>query len=222
VADSDGFTKLYLRAKCPKWTGVSLMMGAMKPAHLRRQESDNTKKEIIMDTNTSQSDTSRPIRPRQGWRLAVRRRWLVLLALPLGAALSMSIARAHGFGDGPRHGKMGEFMQGRIDHLLVAAGASDGQKTQIKAIWEQLRPQLQPLHKQHADIRRQIGEVMTGATIDQARIEQLRRQSVQIMDKTSALVTQGLIASAQILTPEQRKTVLQQIEDHRPHGGPRD
>jgi protein CpxP len=177
-----------------------------------------------MDTKTSQSHDSHAVLPRPGPRVAGRRRWLVLLALPLGAALSVSIARAHGFGDGPPHGRMGqgEFMQGRIDHLLAAAGASDGQKAQIKGIWEQLRPQLKPLHKQHADIRHQIGEAMSGATIDQARIEQLRRQSVQIMDKTSALMTQGLVASAQVLTPDQRKVVLQQIEQHRRHGGPRD
>lgn len=153
-----------------------------------------------------------------------RRRWLSLLAIPLLAgAASTSVALAHGFGDGggPGHGDHGAFMQRRLDHLLTAAGASDAQKAQVKAIWEQLRPQLKPLRQQHADLRKQIATAMTAATIDTARIEQLRKQSVQAMDQLSVLMTRGMVQSAQVLTPEQRKLVLQQIEEHRRHhGGP--
>jgi Spy/CpxP family protein refolding chaperone len=113
------------------------------------------------------------------------------------------------------------FMQQRMDHLLTAAGASDAQKTQIKAIWDKLRPQLEPLHKQHGEARRAIGQAVAAPTIDVAKVEQLRKQSVDTMDKISALMTQGMVASAQILTPDQRKLVLQKIEErHQRHGGP--
>jgi protein CpxP len=176
-----------------------------------------------MDTRDTESQGFRsgitPLgdRPRSPGR---RRLW-ALLTVPLAVgALSISVASAHGFGGGRHGGGDGAFMQERIDHLLVAAGASDAQKTQVKQVWERLRPQLKPLRKQHADIRHQIGEAMTGATIDTAKIEQLRRQSVETMDKLSTLMTQGLVASAQVLTPEQRKIVLQKIEEHkgRRHG----
>jgi periplasmic protein CpxP/Spy len=173
-----------------------------------------------MDTNSSHFDGDRPVsRVGARSRSHSRRLWLLLLGVPLAAGIvSVSVARAHGFGGGP-HGEGGGFMQihERIDHLLGAAGASDGQKTQIKAIWEGLRPQLKPLHKQHQDIRRQMGEAMAGATIDPTRVEQLRRQSVQTMDKISALMTQGMVASAQVLTPAQRQIVLTQVEEHRRH-----
>ena len=109
------------------------------------------------------------------------------------------------------------FVQERMDHVLTAAGATDAQKTQIKGIWDKLRPQLQPLHKQHADSRRQIGEAVAAATIDVARVEQLRKQSIDTMDKISALMTQGMVQSAQVLTPDQRKLVLQKIEERRGH-----
>jgi Spy/CpxP family protein refolding chaperone len=150
------------------------------------------------------------------------RRWWVLLAIPLAAgALWASAARAHGFG-GPGEGRMGAFMQERMDHLLTAAGASDAQKAQIKAIWEPLRPQLKGLHQQQGDLHRQLGEAVAASTIDTARVEQLRRQSVQTMDKISALMTQGMVASAQALTPDQRKLVLQKMREHRGHHGPDD
>lgn len=171
---------------------------------------------VTNDSHTPGFDSSlsAPRQPR-------RRRWLALLLVPAAVGvLGASVARAHGFGGGPRGGGMA-FMQERMDHLLTAAGASDAQKTQIKGIWDKLRPQLQPLHKQHADSRRQMGEAMAAPTIDVARVEQLRKQSVDTMDKISALMTQGMVASAQVLTPDQRKLVLQKIEErHRHHGGP--
>jgi len=171
-----------------------------------------------VDTHLSSSSAS-------GARAAPRsraRRWLLLGAIPvLAGALSLSAARAQM--GGPDGGGMGMFaghegfMQQRLEHLLTAAGASDAQKAQIKKIWDGLRPQLKELHKQHAELRRQIGQAMAAATINTAAIEQLRQQSVQTMDKVSSLVTQGMIASAQVLTPAQRQTVLQQIEQHHRH-----
>ena len=43
---------------------------------------------------------------------------------------------------------------------------------------------------------------------------------MQTLDKISSLVTQGMTSSAAVLTPAQRQTVLQQMEQHRHHGGP--
>jgi Spy/CpxP family protein refolding chaperone len=153
-------------------------------------------------------------------RFPRRRRWLALLLVPLTAGvLTASVASAHGFG-GPRGGGPA-FMQQRMEHLLTAAGASDAQKTQIKAIWDKLQAQLQPLHKQHGETRRAMAQSMAAPTIDVAKVEQLRKQSVETMDKISALTTQGMVASAQVLTPDQRKLVLQKIEERRHrHGGP--
>ena len=168
-----------------------------------------------MDTNNIKDEVSARTTPNT--RLRSRGRWLAILGIPLAVGvLSMSVARAHGFG-GPGHGDMAAHMQGRIDHLLTAAGATDAQKAQVKAVWDGTRPQLQPLHKQHADLRRQIGQALAAPTIDAARIEQLRQQSVATMDKISALTTKAMVASAQVLTPDQRKVVLQKIEEHRGH-----
>jgi Spy/CpxP family protein refolding chaperone len=151
-----------------------------------------------------------------------RRRFWVMLAIPLAAAaLSMSVARAHGFGGGPEGGhgmRSGAFihdrMQHRMDRLLDAAKATDAQKGQIKGVWEPLHTQLQALHKQERDLHRQMGEAVAAANIDTKRVEQLRQESVQTMDKISSLMTRGMVASAQVLTPEQRKLVLQQMQQH--------
>jgi protein CpxP len=142
-----------------------------------------------------------------------RRWWAVVVSAVAVAGVSLSVARAQGFGG------RGPFMKERMEHMLSAAGATDAQKTQIHAIWDGLRPQLKPLHKQHADLRHQLGQAIAAPTIDKARVETLRKQSVETMDRISALITQGMVASAQVLSPDQRQAVLKQMEEHRRHGG---
>jgi len=163
-----------------------------------------------MESDLMKSETSSTPLPRPS-----RRRWLGFLAIPLAlGALAFGATRAEAFGGGT----MGPgFRQEHMDKMLTAAGATDAQKAQIAAIWQNLRPQLRPLHKQHADLRRQLGQAIAAPTIDQAKVEQVRKQSVQTMDQISALFTQGIVQSAQVLTPAQRQTVLQQIEQHRHH-----
>jgi Spy/CpxP family protein refolding chaperone len=159
-------------------------------------------------------------------RPLVRRRWLAGLgALLAVGALSMSMARAQAPADsgdpsavaGPFGGGGEGFMAFRMQRLLDKVGATDSQKGQIKAVWDGLRPQLQTLHQQHAQLRQQIGQAISAPTIDTAGIEKLRQQSVQLMDKTSSVITQGMVSSAQVLTPDQRKQALALIQAHRGH-----
>jgi Spy/CpxP family protein refolding chaperone len=164
-----------------------------------------------MNTDTTRLDdvSTSPARPS-------RRRWLALLAIPVAlGALSLGAARAQGMGDAMHGG----FRKERMEKLLTGAGATDAQKTQIQAVWQGLRPQIRPLRQQQASLRHQLGELIAAPTINQAQIEQLRKQSMQNADKISTLVTQGMMASAQVLTSAQRQTVLQLIEQHRHHGG---
>lgn len=161
-------------------------------------------------TNEMKPDlTDGPPRPP---RRRFSRRWLGgLAALALGGALSLSVAQAHGMGGGSEGG----FMAFRMHKILDHVGATAAQKTQIKAIWEGLRPQLKALHAQHAGLRQQITQAMTAATIDPAAIEKLRQQSMAAMDKVSSVMTQGFIETARVLTPEQRKQAAAEIEKAR-------
>jgi protein CpxP len=178
------------------------------------------KGEPIMET---QDTSPRPptLRPR-----ARKGLWLGL-ALLLGAGVAsaaLPLAQAHEMADGGGPGGFGGpgmFGGGfafRVQRMLDKVGASDSQKGQIKAIWEGLRPQLKSIHQQHAQLHKQIAQAMTAPTIDPAAIEKLRQQSVQLMDKASSVITQGMVSTAQVLTPDQRKQVLAEIESHRHHG----
>jgi periplasmic protein CpxP/Spy len=146
-----------------------------------------------------------PISPRRalGWRWA-----LPALALLLSSVSVTAAAEPGGPGmrfGGRMHGAPGQ----RLQRMLEAAGATDAQKAQIKATWDNLRPQLRAVHQDHQKLRESLQQALAAPTIDPVNIEKLRRESVQLMDRRSSLVTQGMVASAQVLTPEQRQKVLE-------------
>ena len=132
-----------------------------------------------------------------------------LAVLLVGGALSFSVAQARGEGGGP--------MAGRMHRILDKVGATDGQRVQIKSIWEGLRPQLKALHQQHAQIRQQIAQAITASTIDPAAVEKLRQQSVQVIDKVSSTLTHGFVETAQVLTADQRKQVAAELQKEAEH-----
>jgi len=176
-----------------------------------------------------ETEDSKPTSSTRIARPQAPRRWLAGLgALLAVGALSFSMARAQapaGAGGAPAgamgaFGDGGGFMAFRMQRILNAVGATDSQKGQIKAIWGGLRPQLQALHQQHAQLHQQIEQAISAPTIDPAAVEKLRQQQVQLLDKTSSVVTQGIVATAQVLTPDQRKAALVEMQKHRRHHGP--
>ena len=166
-----------------------------------------------MIENTNDDAATQP-RPSAKRRFASR--WL--LALPLAGLLvgGAAVAQAHGggaFGGGGR-GEMGEFMAFRMHKLLDSVGATDAQKAQIKAAWQPLRPQLQAVHADGMKVRQQLAAALTAPTIDRAEVERLRKESLQLADRASTLFTQGILSTAQVLTPEQRQKVATELAQH--------
>ena len=115
----------------------------------------------------------------------------------------------HRFGGDPA--KMGERMQSRIDHMLTRIGASDDQKTRIKAIAKSAIADLSPLHKQGADLHQQMHEALAAPVLDKTRLAELHAQHSQLIEKSTARMHEAMIAAAEILTPEQRKAMAERM-----------
>ena len=110
----------------------------------------------------------------------------------------------------------------RMHWILDRVGATAGQRDQIRAVWSGLRPQLRAARAEHRNLREQMVAALTAPTINTGEVERLRKLTMANTDKISALVTQGMVGSAQVLTPDQRKLAQQEIAkgDGHHHWGP--
>jgi Spy/CpxP family protein refolding chaperone len=158
-------------------------------------------------------------------KVRVRRRsWL--WGIPALGVLAAGVAFAPGVrAEGPDRGDMAGRGHGhmlkRMERMLDRVNATPAQRAQIRAVWDGIRPQMRALHQQQFELRRQMVAALTAPSVDAAAIEKLRVQSNGLHDKTSALITQGFIGSANVLTPEQRKLARDAFEQRsqQHHGG---
>ena len=144
-------------------------------------------------------------------RFSRTRRGLLLLVLPAlalaGVGGWVSSARA----GGPDADEAGPGPMRRMHRILDRVGATQGQRDQIRAIWMGLRPQLRAVRADQKSLRQQMVAALTAPSINAGDVERLRKQTMTNADKMSGLITQGIVASAQVLTPEQRKLAQQEI-----------
>jgi protein CpxP len=156
-----------------------------------------------------------------------RRSWLLLIpALAVlgiaGGAYTTAQAQT---ADAMEAGPGGGFGGHRLERLLDKVGATASQRSQIETIWNGLRPQLKSFHQQHQALHQQIGAALSAPTINPTAVEQLRKQAMGVADQMSSTFTQGLVQTAQVLTPDQRKQAQAFIQEahgrfqHRNGGG---
>lgn len=160
------------------------------------------------------------------------RRWWLLLALPVALA-GVWGARAWAFGGpgmgmgmgfGPGEGSPGEqeaFMQRRLEKALDLVKATDSQRAAIKPIIQQLATDLKSIHKQHAQLHKAMLDAFSATTLDPAGIENLRIQATALMDQASKTITTALVQAGNVLTVDQRQTLIQQMRNpggHHRHG----
>ena len=145
--------------------------------------------------------------------LPSRRRFFKLAALSsaaAGLAGSGFAALAHGRrrGGAPLDpAEMGERIDRFLKHLYVEIDATDAQKQKIDPIVKQATQELQPLRVKVREARRQGIKLLSADTIDRGAIERLRAEQMAAADASSRRFTQALADVAEVLTPEQRRTV---------------
>ncbi len=155
-----------------------------------------------------------------------RRPWLLaLLAVPVLLGAGFCAARAHadeGFGFGP--GGFGAaspeqhkaFMEKRIEKMLDALKATDSQRTAVKSIFERMFAEMRPIHQQHKALHDQFVAALSATAVDPVAVEQLRKQIPPLVDQASQVFTKAVLDVAQVLTPDQRQTLMKHIQEH--HG----
>jgi Spy/CpxP family protein refolding chaperone len=145
------------------------------------------------------------------------------------AALSTAFAGLAGAGFGAlAHGRRGgrgpidpAQMQERLDRMLrhayVEIDATPAQKQKIDPIVKQAATELQPLRAKVREARREGIKLFSAESIDRGAIERLRLEQMASADAASKRFTQALSDVAEVLTPEQRKTLAARFA-HRGRG----
>ena len=174
------------------------------------------------NTNNTTNDTTKT-NTKGHWG---RRGLWALLIVPVLLAAGICGARAYsdeafgfvhgGMGGNPEQHKA--FMERRLDKMLDNVKATDSQRTAVKAIFARMFTEMRPIHDQHKTLHDQIASAFAADTVDRAAVENLRKQVPSLVDQASQVFTKALLDASQILTPEQRQTLVKQMQEH--HGRP--
>jgi Spy/CpxP family protein refolding chaperone len=124
-----------------------------------------------------------------------------------------------GWGPGGWHGRRGwdpaarqERLEFATDWMLSRVGATDAQRTQVKAQVSDALRDLTPLREQHVEHRQAMLERLAQPTVDRAALEQLRQAELQLAEKASARLLQAVAGIADVLSPDQRAALVQLVE----------
>ncbi len=142
-------------------------------------------------------------------------------ALAIGASFgSTAFAQQHhhhgGPGmEGPGMAVMGGGMfMGRPEHMsrmLDRLGATEAQRTQIRQIALAAGTDLQAQRESGRSLRAEGLQLLAAPTIDARAVEALRQRSLAQHDQVSKRATQAMLDIANVLTPEQRTKMAEQV-----------
>ena len=102
------------------------------------------------------------------------------------------------------HGGPGMHGEMMAMHGLKAAGASDSQMQQIKAIFKQAMTDSKPAHDQLRSLHQQMEALFAAPVVDANSVTALQNQAQTQHAAIATRMTRAMIDSANVLTPEQR------------------
>jgi len=116
-----------------------------------------------------------------------------------------------GMGEGPG---MMPFGGHQLVRMLDEVKATDAQRKQIQAITDKARTEVQALHEAGRKLHEQGLALWAAPKLDAAAIEAHRQQMLKHHDQVTQRMSQAMLEAAKVLTPEQRATLVQGIQDH--------
>ncbi|MDH3686953.1 MAG: Spy/CpxP family protein refolding chaperone [Myxococcales bacterium] len=120
----------------------------------------------------------------------------------------------HGFGGHHR----GKHLRFGIEWVLDEVDATDEQVEQIVAIAEAATEDLHGLRDQHEAHREALVAAIGGDEIDRDALEELRAEGIELADGASQRLVTAIADAAAILTPEQRKALIEEHARHHRRG----
>jgi protein CpxP len=108
-----------------------------------------------------------------------------------------------------------------VKHLAVEIDATSEQQTKLVTLIKSVAEDMLPMKAKMHESREQALKLLTATTIDREAIETMRLAKLAEADTISKNLVTAVADAAEILTPEQRKTVAERIETFRKMRGHR-
>lgn len=172
----------------------------------------------MTETSTPNSPLQPPVRR---WARPAKIVALVLISALAGAAVSRAAHhwhayRMHAFMSGPVDSsaidRRVDWMTNRIASNVKATGE---QREKLATIAKAAAKDILPMRETMRDARKRAQELLSQPTLDRAAIEKLRADQIGNVDAASKRLSEAVTEAAEVLTPEQRKT----LADRFPAGG---
>jgi periplasmic protein CpxP/Spy len=158
-----------------------------------------------------------------------RRRWRSALA----GVLLVGVGAVGGYAAGAAHGpwwilsaaahggfspeKMGKRIDRRVDRALDRVDASQEQRDKVAGIFKTALGDVTALGVKPFEAREKFMDLLRADAIDPAAFETLRAEQIANADAASKRVVQAMTEAAQVLTPEQRRELVERWDRHGRH-----
>lgn len=132
-----------------------------------------------------------------------------LISTAIDASAFGGAETGHERGHGARHARMLERMQDKVSWMLTTVDATPEQQSEVEGIVSATIERMRSFHQDRREGRREFMAELLRSEINRDTLEQLRQRHIAGMDQMSAVVVEGAVRAAGVLTPEQRQQLLE-------------
>jgi protein CpxP len=182
-----------------------------------------------MSEHSPEQSNGRAQPSQPGKRLNWGRRIAVgALLVGLGAASGIAIGKVHSepglFWHGMGHhqfdpDRAATRIEHRVDRVLSRLDATKEQKDKVSGIIKTAFSDIVGMGVQPWETRQKFAELLRADTIDPAALEALRAEQVTKIDAASKRMVQAMSEAATVLTPEQRRDLIDRWQKRHERGG---
>ncbi len=102
-----------------------------------------------------------------------------------------------------------------VKHVAIEIDATQEQQEEITALATAVAKDLKPEHDRMHATGKELHDLLLADTIDRAALEQLRAERLADADRISKNLVSALAVVAEMLSPEQRKVLVERIDQVR-------